>query len=111
MASKTDGSTPTPNPQTVNDVTPTSLGILSSVRRTESSLKKPTTNFSTVYVRVYPDPRGPNVAGYTGSSCRPLSKLNYFLVVTIDRLCGLVVRVSGYRCRGLGFDSRRYQIF
>ena len=22
-----------------------------------------------------------------------------------------VVRVSGYRCRGLGFDSRRYQIF
>jgi len=30
---------------------------------------------------------------------------------TLDRLCGLVVRVSGYRYRGLGFDSRRYQIF
>ena len=28
-----------------------------------------------------------------------------------DRLCGLVVRVSGYRYRGLGFDSPRYQIF
>ena len=28
-----------------------------------------------------------------------------------DRLCGLVVRVSGCRYRGLGFDSRRYQIF
>ena len=28
-----------------------------------------------------------------------------------DRLCGLVVRVSGYRYRGLEFDSRRYQIF
>ena len=28
-----------------------------------------------------------------------------------DRLCGLVFRVSGYRYRGLGFDSRRYQIF
>ena len=28
-----------------------------------------------------------------------------------DRLCGLVVIVSGYRYRGLGFDSRRYQIF
>ena len=28
-----------------------------------------------------------------------------------DRLCGLVIRVSGYRYRGLGFDSRRYQIF
>ena len=28
-----------------------------------------------------------------------------------DHLCGLVARVSGYRYRGLGFDSRRYQIF
>ena len=27
-----------------------------------------------------------------------------------DRLCCLVVRVSGYRYRGLGFDSRCYQI-
>jgi hypothetical protein len=27
------------------------------------------------------------------------------------RLCGLVVRVSGYRYRGPGFDSRPYQIF
>ena len=29
----------------------------------------------------------------------------------VDRLCGLVVRVSGYRYRGPGFDPRRYQIF
>ena len=30
------------------------------------------------------------------------------LVLHSDRLCGLD---SGYRYRGLGFDSRRYQIF
>jgi hypothetical protein len=29
----------------------------------------------------------------------------------MDRLCGLVVRVPGYRSRGPGFDYRRYQIF
>src|SRR5215510_10444709 len=34
-----------------------------------------------------------------------------YIYIYIDRLCGLVVRVSGYRYRGLGFDSRRYQIF
>ena len=39
-----------------------------------------------------------------------VSTLHKMWVVT-DRLCGLVVRVSGYRYRGLGFDSRCYQIF
>jgi hypothetical protein len=29
----------------------------------------------------------------------------------MDRLCGLLVRVPGYRSRGPGFNSRRYQIF
>jgi hypothetical protein len=29
----------------------------------------------------------------------------------IDRLCGLVVRVPGYKSRDRGFDSQRYQIF
>jgi hypothetical protein len=28
-----------------------------------------------------------------------------------DRLCGLVVRVSSYRSRDTGLDSRPYQIF
>ena len=45
--------------------------------------------------------------------CPSNAHTNYFKVVKLlkDRLCGLVVRVSGYRYRGLGFDSRRYQIF
>jgi hypothetical protein len=29
----------------------------------------------------------------------------------VDRVCSIVVRVSGYRYRGPGFDSQRYQIF
>jgi hypothetical protein len=29
----------------------------------------------------------------------------------LDGLCGLVVRVSGYRSRGPRFDSRSYQLF
>jgi hypothetical protein len=33
------------------------------------------------------------------------------LSLFIDRLCGLVVRVPGYRSRGPGVDSRSYQIF
>ena len=37
--------------------------------------------------------------------------INVLYAENADRLCGLVVRVSGYRYRGLGFDSRRYQIF
>jgi hypothetical protein len=28
-----------------------------------------------------------------------------------DHLCGLLVRVPGYRSRGPAFDSRRYHIF
>jgi len=33
------------------------------------------------------------------------------LFILGSRLCGLVVRVSGYRYRGPGFDPRHYQIF
>jgi hypothetical protein len=38
-------------------------------------------------------------------------KLNMDWYRIWDRLCGLDVRVPGYRSRGLGFDSWRYQIF
>ena len=43
----------------------------------------------------------------SGGSCNLVQKISFHT----DRLCGLVVRVSGYRYRGLGVDSRRYQIF
>jgi hypothetical protein len=39
------------------------------------------------------------------------SSNNFWFSQLEDRLCGLVVRVSGYRCRGPGFDSRAFQIF
>jgi hypothetical protein len=35
--------------------------------------------------------------------------INIILVIIYNRLCGLVVRVLGYRCRGPGFDSRALQ--
>jgi hypothetical protein len=35
----------------------------------------------------------------------------YFLKIRKVGLCGVVVRVPGYRSRGPGFHSRRYQIF
>jgi hypothetical protein len=37
--------------------------------------------------------------------------LSLFLMSSWDRICDLVVGVPGYRSRGPGFDSRRYQIF
>jgi hypothetical protein len=37
--------------------------------------------------------------------------IQYYIIFYEDRLCGLLIKVSGYRSRGTGFDSRRYQIF
>jgi hypothetical protein len=39
------------------------------------------------------------------------NKINLWQTHAMDRLCGLVARVSGYRSRGSGFDFRRFQIF
>jgi len=46
-----------------------------------------------------------------GLKCLLICINNIRLSVDSDRLWGLVVRVSGYRYRGPGFDPRRYQIF
>ena len=45
------------------------------------------------------------------SENKGLLLMKIIILGTDDSLCGLVVRVSGYRYRGPGFDSRRYQIF
>jgi hypothetical protein len=37
--------------------------------------------------------------------------INTSMYIVVDRLCDLMVRVSGYRSRGPEFDSRRFQIF
>jgi hypothetical protein len=50
--------------------------------------------------------------GACSSSPEPWHFLEFLNVIHMnDRLCGLVVRVSGYRSRGPGFDFRQHQIF
>jgi hypothetical protein len=43
--------------------------------------------------------------------CVSCSEVIGLLYQNLDHLCGLVVRVPGYRSTGSGFESRRYQIF
>jgi hypothetical protein len=40
-----------------------------------------------------------------------LKRFNFVRVLKLSDLCGLVIRVPGYRSRGPGFDFQRYQIF
>jgi hypothetical protein len=50
----------------------------------------------------------------SGHKTHPLHRLApviFRVTLFSDRLCGVVVRVPGYRFRGPGFDSRLYQIF
>jgi hypothetical protein len=51
------------------------------------------------------------VSVITLKHCSGPKKRNLLYTSEFDRLCGLVVRVSGYRSRGPGFDSRLFQIF
>jgi hypothetical protein len=44
-------------------------------------------------------------------SCEVRTEFIYVMQKKVDRLCGLVVRVPGYRCRSPWFDFWRYQIF
>jgi hypothetical protein len=48
---------------------------------------------------------------YYGDEFICIISFKIIIILFMDRLCGLVVRVSGYRSRGPGFDSRPYQIF
>jgi hypothetical protein len=48
---------------------------------------------------------------YHHKEWRVLSWAIQHALIIKDRLCGLVVRVPGYRYRDPGFDSRSYQIF
>jgi len=69
-------------------------------------------NFSSIVV-YFESCRGLNRNGKSVYKT-PSQILNYYYCNNNnnnDRLCGLVVRVSGYRYRSHGFDPRRYQIF
>jgi hypothetical protein len=48
-------------------------------------------------------------SGFNSTPAQLIARGDLFVVK--DRLCGLLVRVPGYRSRGPGFDSWTYQIF
>jgi hypothetical protein len=54
-----------------------------------------------------------HIKGKTRITLKSAIALRIFSIASHNRrrLCGLVVRVPGYRSRGPGFDFRRYQIF
>jgi hypothetical protein len=77
------------------------------------------TNFNTFCNRIISTPTMAYIHQVSISSTNHCLIYNYrfevfaegIIIIIIDRLCDLVVRVSGYRSRGAGFDSRRYHIF
>ena len=64
-----------------------------------------------IYWRLFRSHENLKFHNYIASFLNRCIGANYYYYYYWDRLCGLVVRVSGYRYRGPGFDPRRYQIF
>jgi hypothetical protein len=60
---------------------------------------------------VFVEGQYPNGDRSIGTSKYRPAVLSVIITNNEGRLCGLVVRVPGYRSRDIGFDSRRYQIF
>jgi hypothetical protein len=50
-------------------------------------------------------------AGLSLEAATHIDQYYHLVHIYPDRLCGLVVRVPGYRSRGAGFDFWHYQIF
>jgi hypothetical protein len=68
------------------------------------------------FVEVYPQRNViKSASNWTGKANRTVclrELCDFFIALTtVNSLCGLVVRDSGYRSRSPGFDFRPYQIF
>jgi hypothetical protein len=52
----------------------------------------------------------PIVYRYTTEPSQSIFRFVVYLLLVVDRLCGLVVRVPGYSPTGPRFDSQRYHL-
>jgi len=98
----------------IADVSSTSIGtsVPSSGVRTEIATAHSCASVVGGALHPHPSPHKKRKREKTGNRKKKKAKDKHKNTARInDRLCGLVVRVSGYRYRGPGFDPRRYQIF
>jgi hypothetical protein len=67
--------------------------------------------------RIFSEVSGSSIKEYMEAQSKQMLSivLHYCIILNnfeiVNRLCSLVVRASGCRSRGSGFDSQRYQIF